>query len=615
MDTSPALTERQNPPQPLNFDVLRTQQTTLGSQGRMHWAHWIIIGVSALITVIAWHTSKSALNNQELFRFEREAERVVNLMRERIKHYEDALLSGVATMQSHGGRMTKGKWQRYAEYLDLTERYPGINGIGVIHYVKIRDIPAFLAEVRVETPDFAIHPDHPHDLSLPITYIEPEATNAAAVGLDVAFESNRRLAALSARTLGTTQISGPIVLVQDDGKTPGFLFYAPYYSDKHAHDSEQTDAQHEDHFRGLIYAPLVVKNLVKGVLSAENRQVSLSIRDGDTVLYEESETQALPLFTSTEEIQLNGRIWTFDIASLPSLDGAGGTDQPTLVLVSGLCLEAMLFGMFVMMSRTNRRTFAMAESMTNGLVEQAHKLSENNRDLESFAHVVSHDLKTPMRNIRSIVDILDEDYSPYLASNDEGLEIQTYLKKIQDQAVRGHSLITGILDYSTLGAEVAPATTVNTRSLVGSIARQLNLSATQLKMSGSFPTLTTNATLLEQVLSNLIDNAIKYNQNAETATVAVSAHLKNGHHCFTVQDNGPGIEAHFHERIFTPFTTLNANHDIHSSGIGLSIVQRAVELQGGTVTIDSAPGRGSIFRFTWPDTQTGVEPQEFLRYA
>jgi signal transduction histidine kinase len=588
---------------PFDIAVLRNQQASLHHQGRLYWAHWLIIALSALITLTAWTISHSALQEQDQLRFDREVDRVIGLMQERIRHYEDALLSGVAVMQSHGGEMSRRQWYRYSQYLDLNQRYPGINGIGVIHYVDTPDYPAFLERVRREAPDFHIHPQHGQDVSLPITYIEPESTNAAAVGLDVAFEINRRTAALKSRITGTTQISGPIILVQDKDRTPGFLFYAPYYAHQDLPAEHWDVSSRESLFKGLIYAPLVVRDLVKGTLSAESRSVSLSIRDADKLIYTEAASVASPepAFTETVKVPMHGRTWEFEIASVPSFINNATIDQPSVVLLSGIGLDLMLIILFWTMSHSNRQVLSMAEEMTENLSRQALQLSENNRDLESFAHIVSHDLKTPIRNIYSLTEMLEDDLSDFMASNDSHADIQSHLKGLREQAARSQSLISGILEYSILNADETSSTSVDNRALILSIGTQLNLNPAQLKLSGTFPVLHTNSTRLEQVLTNLIDNAVKYNPDRENATVELSVTKHEGVYQFAVTDTGPGIEQRFHERIFKPFTTLEAITDINSSGIGLSIVQRAVERQGGQVQLTSQPGSGSTFRFTWPE--------------
>ncbi|NND90307.1 MAG: hypothetical protein HKN42_05525 [Granulosicoccus sp.] len=603
--------------QPFDIEVLKTQQAGLRHQGRLHWMHWCIISLSLVITVFAWKTSENALNKEDAIRFEREAERVVDLMRERIRHYEDALLSGVAAMQSHGGDMSRAEWRLYSEQLDLNNRYPGINGIGVIHYVDTLDMTDFLAAVRRDQPDFTIHPEHIYDLSLPITYIEPQVQNAAAMGLDIAFETNRRTAALYARISGTTQISGPIQLVQDETRTPGFLFYAPYYNLDHRQSTGDDAEGLEESFRGLIYAPLVVRNLVKGVLEAENRLVSLAISDEDSVLFEEkveTSTDYVPR-TLEENVPMHGRTWKFRISSKPEFENVAEINQPIVVLMSGLGLDAMLFVLFWMMSHSNRQVLSLAEEMTENLSAQAVQLSENNRDLESFAHIVSHDLKTPIRNIHSLADILEEDLAEYMTSNDACHEIQGSLDNLRAQATRSQSLISGILEYSILDATDSPTSQVDTRATIAEIADQLSLPAERITMSGSFPVLRTNKTRFDQVLANLMDNAIKYNPVKESASVGITVRQEGDFYLFTVSDNGPGIERRFHERVFQPFTTLEAVTDIHSSGIGLSIVQRAVERQGGYVRIVASEGPGTVFEFSWPCEAPHCAPEQVARCA
>lgn len=601
----------------LDLDLLKAQQAKLRHTARLHWAHWLIISLSLVITVFAWKTSESALVKRDQLRFDREAERSVNLMKERITHYEDALLSGVAAMQSHSGNMTREEWRRYSKFLELNKRYPGVNGIGVIHYVDESDLPVFLARVRETAPAFKIFPAHDYNLSLPITYIEPEASNKSALGLDVAFEKNRRTAALLARLTGNTQISGPIVLVQDQTKTPGFLFYAPYYRGSDLDASEWSAVQREENFRGLIYAPLVVSNLVEGVLHTENPLVRVTLLDHDSVLYEDASLERTdkPAFSVEEKVDMHGRIWTFRIASTTEFELGSAADQPILVLLSGLCLDAMLFGMFWMMSGSNKQVLSLAEEMTDNLSSQAQQLQENNRDLESFAHIVSHDLKTPIRNIYSLTQILEDDLSDFMASNDQSVQIQSRIDGLRDQATRSQSLITGILEYSVLDGREAPTVELDTHSLVTRIGRQLELNSRQLTLSGEFPTFFTNATRLEQVLTNLMENAIKYNPDRDSATVSINVVEEDEFLRFSVTDNGPGIAERFHKRIFQPFTTLESITDIHSSGIGLSIVQRAVERQGGQIDVISKENAGTTFEFTWPMNNEQSRNHRGKRYA
>lgn len=596
--------DRTQPDSEPEIDSLRARQRALREQGRLHWFHWTILGLSLAITLFAWHTSSTLFEERERRRFELEADRVVGMMRERLTHYEDALLSGVAAVQARGGSMTRGQWRLYADFLDLPTRYPGISGIGMIRYVPGDELEAFLTEQRAEKADFTIHPDHAFDFHLPITYVEPEASNAAAVGLDVAFETNRREGALRARALGTTQISGPIVLVQDAGKTPGFLFYAPYYEsavDPNAYHGNEA-AYREAAFSGLVYAPLVVADLVAGTLGRENRNVIFAIRDGADVLFDELDgTQATSEAQSAvRELDLYGRTWRFELHGIDAGAVSGGVDQPLVVLVGGLTIDAMLLALFALMARSNRRVLDLAEEMINDLASQAASLAESCRDLESFAHVVSHDLKTPIRGIRDLTGFLEEDLEDYLASERANPDVRRSIKRLYEQADKSDALIGGILDYSLAGTEDEQRSIVDSRVLVGEIGETLDVRRDQLVLEGDFPVFETDAVRLGQVLANLIGNAFKYHHDRESARVSVSVERRGAFHRFSVADDGPGIDPRFHARVFEAFTTLESVRDVQSSGIGLSIVKRSVERLGGTVEIESSSGHGATFHFSWP---------------
>jgi signal transduction histidine kinase len=113
------------------------------------------------------------------------------------------------------------------------------------------------------------------------------------------------------------------------------------------------------------------------------------------------------------------------------------------------------------------------------------------------------------------------------------------------------------------------------------------------------PELVTRRTALEQVFTNLINNAIKHHTR-EDGRVEITATLQGEVYRFDVVDDGPGIAPEYHQRVFEIFRTLNNINDPDSTGIGLAIVKKLVELQGGTILLESEVGRGTTFRFTWP---------------
>ena len=123
-------------------------------------------------------------------------------------------------------------------------------------------------------------------------------------------------------------------------------------------------------------------------------------------------------------------------------------------------------------------------------------------------------------------------------------------------------------------------------------------------MSADMPTLDTAKTPLEQVIRNLIHNAVKHHDRTD-GLVSVSCRSDDRFIEFAIADDGPGIEPRYHEQIFKLFATLRPRDEVEGSGMGLAIVKKLIERYGGTIRVDSEPGRGTTFRFTWPKNMNG----------
>jgi signal transduction histidine kinase len=130
-----------------------------------------------------------------------------------------------------------------------------------------------------------------------------------------------------------------------------------------------------------------------------------------------------------------------------------------------------------------------------------------------------------------------------------------------------------------------------------------------LTTASPMPVFTTERALLEQVLRNLLENALKHHHQPEAARIHVAAHECGAKLEFTVTDNGPGINPAYHERIFQVFQTLQPRDEVEGSGMGLAIVKKIVEHQGGNVWVASTEGAGATFHFTWPKDAEGIAEQ------
>lgn len=591
---------KSNQPQ---LNQLAQERAAIVRSGSLHWVHWMVVSSSLVLTFGAWYFVTQQIEEKTTSQFNRAADQVLELVSERMQKYEDGLWGGVSAIHSQGGDISYEEWQVFADSLRIDIKYPGINGIGVIHHVATDNLEAYLEDQRRSRPGYNIHPEHDKTEFLPITYIEPSAVNAGAVGLDIAHETNRYSAALRARDYGTAQITGPIVLVQDEGRKPGFLFYAPFYSG--GTDTSLQDRR--NNFVGMVYAPFVFHKLMDGVLGKDKRQVRIRVSDAGAVLYDEQgeteqETTEDSGFTTAVDLDLYGRTWTFDIWATKSFRQGHATDQPLIILLGGIFIDSLLFAIFVLLSRSNRRALSFADRMTHELQVSANSLQKSNVELEKFAYVTSHDLKTPLRGIGDLVEYLEEDLEPYTRDPDANPDVGKNIQRLHQQVDRMNGLIKGILEYSSIGSESERLEEVKVADLVSTLQADIGFRADQVILTGDFPVLITDVVRLQQVFANLMGNAKKYHHDPEHALVTVNAAEAEDFYVFSVADNGPGIDPRFHSRIFEVFQTLQTRDEVESTGIGLSIVKKAVEIHGGTIRVSSELGEGTKFIFEWPKT-------------
>jgi PAS domain S-box-containing protein len=229
------------------------------------------------------------------------------------------------------------------------------------------------------------------------------------------------------------------------------------------------------------------------------------------------------------------------------------------------------------------------------LRRQAQELARSNQELDDFAYIASHDLKTPLRGIDNLAKWIFEDATAVLPDSS-----REHLRKLRQRIARLDRLLDDLLQYSRAGHQLGDRQAIQTGSLVRSIVELLNPPpGFAVHVADGMPSLTTYRTPLELVFRNLIDNAIKHHDRP-VGTIEISATVNGRFVEFSIHDDGPGIPTEYHERIFRMFQTLKPRDESEGSGIGLAVVKKVVERQGGRVTIESQPGQGTTFRFTWP---------------
>ena len=223
------------------------------------------------------------------------------------------------------------------------------------------------------------------------------------------------------------------------------------------------------------------------------------------------------------------------------------------------------------------------------------ELESANEELKNFGYVVSHDLKAPLRAIGSLADWLSTDYADKF--DDEGKE---HMRLLISRVHRMDGLIDGILQYSRVGRvkEVTVAVDLNrlVREVIDLLAPPKNIA---VSVENPLPTVMAEPTRIQQVFQNLLSNAIKYMDKPE-GEIRIACGAEGRQWKFSITDNGPGIDQQHFEKIFQLFQTLAPRDRVESTGVGLSLVKKIVEMYGGRIWLESTVGRGSTFFFTLP---------------
>ncbi|HTG44556.1 MAG TPA: PAS domain-containing sensor histidine kinase, partial [Verrucomicrobiae bacterium] len=292
--------------------------------------------------------------------------------------------------------------------------------------------------------------------------------------------------------------------------------------------------------------------------------------------------QLASYLTSTEPISPREEL------SLAAADGSACPVQLSLRSISASGVEGFSV---IVTDLTERR------QSENALRKISEELLQSNGQLKAFSYSVSHDMRAPLRTMQGFAKILLEDYGEQMAP-----EPKSYLEKIVASAERLSQLIRDVLAYSQLSESQRETTTFDLDRMVRDMVESYpNLREADIEIATTYAPVLGYEVALSQCLSNLLCNALKFVPKGVVPRVKVWTEQTNGQLRLWVQDNGIGIAPKDQKRIFDDFSRVHSAEVYEGSGLGLSMVKRAVEAMGGTVGVDSELGRGSRF---WIKLQT-----------
>ncbi|MCQ4315652.1 response regulator [Stutzerimonas zhaodongensis] len=356
-----------------------------------HWRNgvaWLVLAFALLVQLALLHHLERKEERAALKQFDLLVQTTTETIRKRMVDHEQILL-GAAGMFDGSDEVTRDQWRNYNERLQLSERYPGIQGVGFAKTVPQAELATHVQSVRAEgLSDYDVAPPGNRDLYTPIVYLEPfNERNRAAFGYDMFAEPIRRQAMLTAAETGETQITGKVTLRQEIYREvqAGILMYAPLYTPGEPLD---TPAQRLDALYGFVFSPFRLDDLMRGILGV-NANLNLHIYAGESesveqMLYASREGEATeePKYSQVAKLQLYGQTWTLRLESRPAFDQFFHSNK-SLIVGLGTGLSALLFFLTLSLSMRRSRAESLAQQMTEHILEnkRALQLSEERLSL------------------------------------------------------------------------------------------------------------------------------------------------------------------------------------------------------------------------------------------
>lgn len=565
----------------------------------------LILLPSLLVTLAAWWGVSSQERALQRVRFDAVADEAVAEIVNRVATYEHTL-RGASALFDASSEVKRDDWGRYVARLDLGRRYPGIQGLGFAERVAPDRLEQHERDVHASGyPDYRVTPTHPREIYYPIVFLEPlSGRNLRAFGYDMFSDPVRRAAMVRARDSFGPTLSGKVMLVQETGEDvqAGALLYLPVYQS--GGDVSDPDARRAA-IQGFVYAPFRIGDLVTAILGRRLDAVCIGLFDES--MAPENLLFANPgctpgAFEVTQVIDMYGREWIVRIRSTPALDTTLGEGVFSwIVLVSGFAITLLLMIAAHLMIAERHRWAALRRA--NQALDAARRQAEGADAAKTrFLAAASHDLRQPLQTLGIYLHLLA----------DRGGE---RLRPLVESAMQGFDatsrLLNSLLDIAALesGKMRPEVKRIDIAALVTRIADEARpaaqLRGLDLRVRMCTAEVETDPVMLERVVRNLVENALKYTR-AGGILVACRATVDAVR--ISVADSGPGIPSEQRELIFEDFYQIaNQERDSRKGvGLGLATVARLSRLLGYRLELFSRMGQGSTFVVVVP--RQGVVP-------
>lgn len=571
-------------------------------RARRIWAPYIVLVIALALTATAARYVERTIERDDRMRFEEDVNEIAGRLGHRLRVYVDALTATAGLFATHPN-LSARDFGRFADSFGVRERYPGIQGLGYTATVRSRDKGAFLAKMRREqNASFQIWPLGDRAVYQPVTYIDPpDARNLAALGYDMWTSEARRRAMSEAARTGQPRATAPVVLAQEiqGAVQPGFLIYVPVYDPATRAGGERGE------LLGFAYGAFRTLDLLHAVTDIEGSDaVRYRVYDGGTqgeLLYDSHSGardlgEGRPMIWRT--VRLAGRTWTLSFSVADGFESSSRDVLVSAVLLGGVFLSLVFFG--VVFSETRART--SAEEALRELERSEEAMRRANEAKDEFLAMLGHELRNPLAATQTALEVLRESV-PISGEAEFALDIAE--RQVRHQT----RLVDDLLDAARVsrGRVVLRKSHLDLREPVGRAVDTLRPTAENSGRALRYlpdpepVPVHGDATRLEQIVSNLVTNAIKYTESG--GHIEVSVRREGSRAVIVVRDDGIGIEPEALRKVFELFAQEAPGIDRSKGGlgIGLTLAARMLELHDGTLEARSeGRHRGSEFCATLP---------------
>jgi signal transduction histidine kinase/DNA-binding NarL/FixJ family response regulator len=585
---------------------------------------WMATVLAVGLIVTAFAVVRQSSENDRIARaaVQSAAERVATDVTDRINLYQYGIHGVRGVVLTAGtNAITNEVFARYARSRDLDTDFPGARGFGFIRRVPVDQEQSFLDAMRKDgRPDFHITQLTKHDRERwVIQFIEPVETNAAAVGLDAASESNRREAAELAMRSGATAATAPIVVVQDPDPTQKWLLLMmPIYTPG---VPTATREQRERALEGWAYAVLAMRDIMSHL--RVDHTLHLVLRDvtrphDEQVIYETRHDDPVRLlYPQKLDRTVFGRAWVIEVSAYPAFVQALNLTQPSAVALMGTLASLLLAALAGAASANRRRKQLIAMRLADfnarleqQVVERTEELTHAKAAAESanaakgrFLAIMSHELRTPMSGVLGMGELL-------MASELQP-EQQRMMHTLMGSARTLLDLLNDILDFAKIEAGRVDLEEIDfsvrhiindVQSVLAPLASEKGNTIETIVDATLGPAQRGDAKRYRQILMNLVGNANKFTTKGKITITVCAPHPGDDPFMVetTVTDTGVGIASDNRDRLFQPFVQedTSTSRTYGGTGLGLAISKTLAELMGGKIWLESTLGVGSAFSFS-----------------